>query len=40
MFLVRDWPNSDEHEYGYEGGADYVEDILKVRSLEDNKLFL
>ena len=33
IFLVRDWPNSDDHSYGYDGGEEYLEKILKVREM-------
>ena len=36
LFLVRDWPNSDEYEYGYEGGKKYLEELLKT-TLEQKK---
>ena len=30
LFLVRDWPNSEENSYGYEGGQEYLSTLLKV----------
>ncbi|XP_070499853.1 atlastin-2-like [Chironomus tepperi] len=31
MFLVRDWSNSDEYQYGVNGGKEYIEYILRPR---------
>ncbi len=31
IFLVRDWPNRDEFDYGFEGGHDYIQkDVLQI----------
>ncbi|PAV77397.1 hypothetical protein WR25_18765 [Diploscapter pachys] len=39
LFLVRDWPNSDEYEYGYEGGKKYLEEeVLKTTPKQKREL--
>ncbi|XP_070509052.1 atlastin-like [Chironomus tepperi] len=32
LFLIRDWSNPDEFEFGTEGGDHYLKDVLKVKS--------
>ncbi|PAV61022.1 hypothetical protein WR25_04384 [Diploscapter pachys] len=38
LFLVRDWPNSDQYEYGYEGGKEYLEKLLKTTPKQKKEL--
>ncbi|PAV88450.1 hypothetical protein WR25_06024 [Diploscapter pachys] len=38
LFLVRDWPNSKQFEYGYEGGKKYLEKLLKTTFMQKKKL--
>ncbi|PAV64706.1 hypothetical protein WR25_26899 isoform A [Diploscapter pachys] len=39
LFLVRDWTNSDEYEYGYEGGKEYLkEEVLKTTPEQKKEL--
>jgi atlastin len=31
IFLIRDWPNQEEYDYGFKGGNDYLkEEVLKI----------
>ncbi|KAL7014015.1 hypothetical protein ACKWTF_015698 [Chironomus riparius] len=32
LFLIRDWSNPDEFEFGTEGGSHYLKEVLKVKS--------
>ena len=38
LFLVRDWPNSDQYEYGYEGGKEYLAKLLKTAPKQKKEL--
>ncbi|CAJ0916520.1 unnamed protein product, partial [Mesorhabditis belari] len=37
-FLIRDWPNSDEYGYGFEGGAEYLEKLLAIKPKQKKEL--
>ncbi|CRK90025.1 CLUMA_CG003750, isoform A [Clunio marinus] len=32
LFLIRDWGNPDEYEFGTEGGAQYLKEVLKIKA--------
>jgi atlastin len=38
VFLVRDWPHSEENAYGFEGGHEYLNDILKTGPRQKKEL--
>lgn len=38
LFLVRDWSNSDEIAYGFEGGQEYLDDVMKVSKTQKKEL--
>ncbi|PAV60906.1 hypothetical protein WR25_17158 [Diploscapter pachys] len=38
LFLVRDWPNSKQYEYGYEGGKKYLKKLLKTTFMQKKEL--
>lgn len=38
LFLIRDWGNPDEYEFGTEGGERYLKEVLKVKSEQKPEL--
>jgi len=38
LFLIRDWSNPDEFEFGTEGGDHYLKEVLKVKSEQKPEL--
>lgn len=38
MFLIRDWTNSDEYQYGEIGGLEYLNEILKIDNIQHEEL--
>lgn len=38
MFLIRDWSNSDEYQYGEIGGTRYVNEILNIKENQKEEL--
>lgn len=38
MFLIRDWRNTDDYQYGEIGGTKYVENTLKIKDLQKAEL--
>lgn len=38
LFLIRDWGNPDEYEFGTEGGEHYLKEVLKVKSEQKPEL--
>ena len=38
LFLIRDWGNPDEFEFGTEGGDDYLAGVLKIKSEQKPEL--
>lgn len=38
LFLIRDWGNPDEFEFGTEGGAHYLKDVLKIKPEQKEEL--
>ncbi|CAJ0949689.1 unnamed protein product, partial [Mesorhabditis belari] len=38
LFLIRDWPNSEEFDYGYEGGNEYLQNVLAIKPKQGKQL--
>jgi atlastin len=38
LFLIRDWENVDEHEFGLEGGKQYLQKVLSTKNKEGTDL--
>ncbi|KAL7015183.1 hypothetical protein ACKWTF_016327 [Chironomus riparius] len=38
VFLIRDWVNPDEHPFGFEGGATYLQHFLKIQNEQKPEL--
>lgn len=38
LFLIRDWANPDEFEFGLEGGEHYLKEVLKIKSDQKSEL--
>jgi len=38
LFLIRDWNNPGEYEYGTEGGAEYLKTVLEINDEQNNEL--
>lgn len=38
LFLIRDWNNPDEYEFGTEGGEHYLKEVLKIKSEQKPEL--
>lgn len=38
MFLIRDWSNPDEYNFGVEGGKKYLDEVLKTKPSQSHEL--
>lgn len=38
MFLIRDWSSPDDYKFGFEGGAEYLKEVLTIKNARKDEL--